>query len=61
MAYLIPAKSLALLAVDLLYGNGEKGKEILAAYQPEMSKEDYLAFQNNLFRTELYDGEKEMS
>lgn len=57
MGYVAPAKSLALTAVDLLYGNAEKAKDILDHHQPAMTKEEYISFQNKLFRTELYDGE----
>lgn len=56
MGYIAPAKSLALMAVDLLYGNAEEAKRITAAHKPEMTKKQYLEFQNNLFRTENYDG-----
>jgi metal-dependent amidase/aminoacylase/carboxypeptidase family protein len=57
MAYLAPAKVLALMAVDLLYGNAEKGKDIIAQHNPLMSKEDYLTYQNRIFQKEIYDGE----
>jgi amidohydrolase len=57
MAYLAPAKALALMAVDLLYGNAEKAKEIQAQHKPIMSKEEYLSYQNQIFRKEIYDGE----
>ena len=57
MAYLAPAKALASMAVDLLYGNAEKGKEIIAQHQPLMSKEEYLSYQNRIFQKEVYDGE----
>ena len=61
IAYLAPAKSLALMAVDLLYGEAEKAREILKNYRPAMMKEEYLAFQNQVFRTEVYDGEAGVS
>jgi len=57
MAYLAPAKVLASMAVDLLYGNAEKAKEIMAQHKPMMSKEEYLAYQNRVFQKEIYDGE----
>ena len=57
MAYLAPAKALALLAVDLLYGHAEKAKEIVAQHKPIMTKEEYLAYQNNIFQKEIFDGE----
>ena len=43
-AYLMPAKSLALTVVDLLYDNAKKGKEILEDFKPAMTKEEYLKF-----------------
>jgi metal-dependent amidase/aminoacylase/carboxypeptidase family protein len=57
MAYLAPAKALALMAVDLLHGNAEKAKEIKAQHTPIMSKEEYLAYQNRIFQKEIFDGE----
>lgn len=57
MAYLAPAKALALMAVDLLYGNAEKAKEIMGQHKPIVSKEEYLAYQNRLFQKEIFDGE----
>ncbi|MBW2408668.1 MAG: amidohydrolase [Deltaproteobacteria bacterium] len=57
MAYRAPAKALALLAVDLLYGHAEKAKEIVAQHKPIMTKEEYLAYQNQIFQKESYDGE----
>lgn len=56
VAYRGPAKALALSAVDLLWGEAEAAKEVLANHQPIMTKEEYLDFQNGLFRTELFDG-----
>ena len=57
MAYLAPAKALALMAVDLLYGNAEKAKEIQAQHKPIMSKDEYLSYQNQIFQKEIFDGE----
>ncbi|MCZ6635673.1 MAG: amidohydrolase [bacterium] len=57
MGYVAPAKSLAMLAVDLLYGEADQAKGILKDYRPEMSKQAYLEFQSQMFRTEVYDGE----
>ncbi len=57
MGYVEPAKSLALMAVDLLYDRAAEAKAVLANHKPEMTKEQYLDFQNNLFQTEVYDGE----
>ena len=57
MGYLGPAKSLALMAVDLLYGDATQASRVLDEYQPEMTKDAFLAFQRDLYQTELYDGE----
>ena len=57
MAYMAPAKALALMAVDLLYGNAEKAKEIKAQHSHIMSKEEYLSYQNRIFQNEFFDGE----
>jgi len=52
--YLTPAKLLAMTAIDLLYGDAAPAKEILADFQPAMTKEAYLAFQRGLFKKERY-------
>jgi metal-dependent amidase/aminoacylase/carboxypeptidase family protein len=57
MAYLAPAKALALMAVDLLYDNAENAKGIQARHKPIMTKEQYLAYQNRIFQKEIYDGQ----
>ena len=57
MAYLAPAKALALMAVDLLYGNAETAKEIQARHKPLMTKEEYLSYQNKIFKEEIFNGE----
>jgi len=57
MAYTAPAKALALMAVDLLYGNAEKAKEIQAQHKPIMSKAEYLSYQMRIFQKEIFDGE----
>jgi metal-dependent amidase/aminoacylase/carboxypeptidase family protein len=56
LAYLGNAKLLAMIAVDLLWGGAQKAKEILATYDAVMTKAQYLALQNSLFRTETYNG-----
>jgi amidohydrolase len=56
MLYRAPAKSLALMAVDLLYGDAAQAKTVLENHKPEMTKEAYLEFQSKVFQTETYDG-----
>lgn len=57
MGYMAPAKMLAMMAVDLLFGEAEAARRILADCRPAMTKEQYLAFQRNLSRFMRYDGE----
>jgi metal-dependent amidase/aminoacylase/carboxypeptidase family protein len=52
--YLTPAKLLAMTAIDLLHGDAAPAKEILAKFEPAMTKEAYLAFARGLFKKERY-------
>jgi hypothetical protein len=45
---------LAMTAIDLLHGDAAPAKEILAKFEPAMTKEAYLAFQRGLFKNEHY-------
>ena len=54
MAYVEPAKQLALMAVDLLWGDADGARDILKSWTPRMTKEAYLAFQRSISKTELY-------
>jgi amidohydrolase len=56
LAYIEPAKQLALMVIDLLWGRAEAAREILQEWKPRMTREDYLAFQRGIAKTELYDG-----
>ncbi len=51
--YLAPAKTMAMMVVDLL--SDGRAQEILAAEKPALSKEEYLAMQRGIFRSEHYD------
>ncbi len=57
LAYVAPAKLLAMTAIDLLWNKAEKAKEVLDNYKPEMTKTEYLEYQRNIFKTEVYHGE----
>ena len=52
-----PANPLAMPAIDLLYGDAGPARQVLADYQPRLSKEAYLKFQRDLFATERYKAE----
>jgi len=56
LAYVEPAKQLALMAVDMLWGGAEGAREILSSWRPRMTREEYLAFQRGVARTEVFDG-----
>lgn len=54
--YVAPARTLALMAVDLLADDAAAARKVLSEHQPAMSKDDYLAMQSSVFRTESFDG-----
>jgi amidohydrolase len=58
LAYVEPAKQLALMAVDMLWGDADAARDLLRTWKPRMTKEEYLAFQRGVARTELFDGAK---
>lgn len=51
LACIIPAKAMALTVIDLLFDGAKEAKDILANFKPVMTKEEYLAFQQNNDRT----------
>ena len=42
LSYIIPAKTLIMTAIDLLYDDAKLGKEVKESYKPNMTKEEYL-------------------
>src|SRR5574342_239883 len=55
LAYVEPAKQLALMAVDMLWDDAKAAKEIIREFTPRMTKESYLSFQRGIAKTELFD------
>jgi hypothetical protein len=55
-AYLTPAKLLAMTAIDLLYDDGARAREIIGEFRPAMTKDEYLSFARGLFKKERYSG-----
>jgi len=55
-AYLNPAKALAATVIDLLWDRAEVAGRVLKGFKPAMTKAEYLAFQDSMYKTELYDG-----
>jgi amidohydrolase len=58
LAYIEPAKQLALMAVDMLWDDAKAAREIIREFKPRMTKEAYLTFQRGIAKTELFDGGK---
>ena len=44
MAYIIPAKIMAMTLVDLLYGDAKLAKNAIKVYQPKFTKDEYLMY-----------------
>jgi hypothetical protein len=53
-AYLTPAKLLAMTAIDLLWGDAMPARQVIADFAPAFTKDSYLAFARDLFKTERY-------
>jgi amidohydrolase len=56
LAYILPAKLMAMTLVDLLADGASAARELLAGYTPPMSKDEYLAFMRRCSRRETFDG-----
>lgn len=56
--YLAPAKVLAMMAIDLLYGDATAAASILQNHVPNLSKGEYLQQQKALFHREHFAGEQ---
>ncbi|MFP4200364.1 MAG: amidohydrolase [Clostridia bacterium] len=42
MAFIVPAKAMACMVIDLLWDGAEKAKKIVEEYEPDYTKEEYL-------------------
>jgi amidohydrolase len=56
LAYIVPAKALAAMVVDLLADGAARGREVLQRAKPPMTREQYLTFQRGIARREVYQG-----
>ena len=56
LAYILPAKLMAMTVIDLLGNGAVMAKEIIARDKPPMTKEEYLTFMRGLSRHERFDG-----
>jgi metal-dependent amidase/aminoacylase/carboxypeptidase family protein len=55
LAYLGPARQLALMAVDLLWADAGGARDVLARARPPLTREGYLALQRGMARRETYE------
>ena len=53
-AYVTPAKLLAMTAIDMLYGDAAAARDVMENYTPLMSRDGYLQYCENLFKTERF-------
>ncbi|SFH81759.1 amidohydrolase [Tindallia magadiensis] len=56
VAYILPAKAMALTIIDLLYDNASNAKEILDNFEPVMTKKEYLSFMESVDKVEKFEG-----
>jgi amidohydrolase len=56
LAYILPAKLMAMTVIDLLAGNAATAKSILDTSTPPMTKDEYLSFMRRNARQEMFDG-----
>jgi metal-dependent amidase/aminoacylase/carboxypeptidase family protein len=56
LAYIMPAKALAAMVIDMLAEGGAGARGVLETARPPMTRERYLAFQRSLARREVYEG-----
>jgi amidohydrolase len=56
LAYVMPAKALTAMVVDMLWDGAAGAREVLAKATPRMTRESYLAFQRGVVRHEVFEG-----
>ena len=58
LAYIIPAKAMAMTLIDLLVDDAKIAKDIIKNFKPTFTKESYLDFMNKNTNTYKYDYKK---
>src|SRR5262245_1186783 len=56
LAYVMPARAMAAMAVDLLWGDATEAKEVIANKAAGMTRQAYVDFQRSVRRREVYRG-----
>src|SRR5437867_9843068 len=57
LAYVMPARALAAMVVDLLWDGARGACEVVANARPTMTRESYVEFQRSVRRREVYRGD----
>ena len=61
LSYLGAAKLLAMNAIDMLYGDASSARNVIESYKPEFTIDTYIRHQTQVFKTEMYNGETNVS
>jgi amidohydrolase len=56
LAYILPAKLMAMTVIDLLAGGANRAREIIDTSTPPMTRDEYLTFMRRNARDETFDG-----
>ena len=56
LAYVMPARAMASMVVDLLWDGAGGAREVIAKAQPGMTRQDYIEFQRSVRRREVFQG-----
>jgi len=57
LAYVMPARAMAAMVVDLLWEGARGAREVVLNARPPMTRESYVAFQRSIRRREIYPGD----
>ena len=57
-AYIMPAKTMALTVIDLLFNNASIGKNIIENFNAKMTKKEYLDFMESVDKVDLFETKK---
>ena len=54
-AFILPAKMLAMTAIDLLFDKASRARAVMDAFHPVFTKEQYLSFLQEHSRLDFFD------
>ena len=57
LAYVMPARAMAAMVVDLLSDGARGAREVVANARPAMTRQQYVDFQRSVRRCEVYGGD----